>query len=46
MIGRFMVAMAIQNIQSMSMCVILPHSFVKSMTSMGCLTFRLEMFNI
>ena len=42
MIGQFMVAMApIQNIQSMIMCVVLPHTFVPSMTSMGCLTFEL-----
>ena len=45
MIGQFMVAMApIQNIQSMIMCVVLPRTFVLSMTSMGCLTFELQMF--
>ena len=45
MIGQFMVAMEpIQNIQSMIMCVVLPRTFVLSMTSMGCLTFELQMF--
>ena len=45
MIGRFMVAMApIQNIGDMILCVMLPSSFVPNLTSMGCLTFKLEMF--
>ena len=47
MIGRFMVAMAtIQNIQSMIVCVMLQRTFVPStsITSMGRLTFKLEMF--
>ena len=33
-----------QNIGDMIMCVILPSTFVPSLTSMGCLTFKLEMF--
>ena len=39
-----MVKIMIQNILSMIMCLMLPHTFVPSMTSMGCLTFKLEMF--
>ena len=45
MMKWFMVALAtIQNIEDMIMCVMLPSTFVPSMTSMGCLTFKLEMF--
>ena len=45
MIGRFIVLWhTIQNIQSMIMWVMLPRIFVPSMTSMGCLTLKLEMF--
>ena len=45
MIDGYMVAMAtIQNIQNMIKCVMLPRTFVQSMTSMGRSTFKLEMF--
>ena len=45
MIGRLIVAMvAIQNIEDMIMCVMLPSTFVSSMTWMGYLTFKLEKF--
>ena len=45
MIGRFTVTMQpIQNIGDVIMCVMLLSTFVPSMTSIGCLTFKLEMF--
>ena len=34
----------IQNIQDMIMCLMLPSTFVPRLTSMGCLTFELEIF--